>query len=221
MKEVDLARKVIEYLTDLKWDCYQEVQVFSYGAVADIVAKQGQVIWIIETKTTLSLAVIGQAYEWLPWANYVSVAVPAEKRHMGFAAQVLKTYGIGLLRVNQYEYDWTSPVSETTHPAFRRTKDKHVLDALNEGHKSYAEAGNSEGRRWSPFKETCLQIHRYVQANEGCTLKDVLNSVKHHYASTATARVCIPKWAEAGSIDGIRVVKEDGKWKFYTKEVKP
>jgi len=216
MKETDLAMKVIEWLTDQKWDVYQEVQV--RGPIADIVAKQGPVIWIIETKMTLSLSVIGQAHEWLPWANYVSVAVPAGKRSMGFAANVLKTYGIGLLRVNQYEYDWSSAVSEVRHPALRRNIGKEVLNALKEAHKTYAEAGNNQGRHWSPFKETCLQIYRYVRVNEGCTLKDVLNSVNHHYATPASARSCIPKWAEAGKMEKIKVIKEKGQWRFYTNE---
>lgn len=216
MKETDLARKVIAWLTDQKWDVYQEVQV--RGPIADIVAKQGPVCWVIETKMTLSLSVIGQAHEWLPWANYVSVAVPAGKRRIGFAAQILKAYGIGLLRVNQYEYDWSSSVIEAEHPAFRRRTGKDVLNALNEAHKTYAEAGNSQGRHWSPFKETCLQIYRYVRVNEGCSLKDVLNNVNHHYGSTSAARSCIPKWAEAGVIEGIKVIKDQGQWKFYTTE---
>ena len=223
VKETDLARKVIEWLDDQKWDCYQEVQVFPGGSIADIVAKQGPVCWVIETKMTLSLAVIGQAYEWLPWANYVSVAVPAGKRRIGFAARILKTYGIGLLKVNQYEYDldWSSPVSEVEHPAFRRhtgNARSYALNALNDGHKTYAEAGNNKGRHWSPFKETCLQIHRYVSLNEGCSLKDILNNVKYHYATPASARSCIPRWAEAGTIDRIKVVKEQGQWRFYTTE---
>jgi hypothetical protein len=221
MRETDLARKVIEWLIDQKWDVYQEVQVFQGGSVADIVAKQGPVIWVIETKTTLSLAVIGQAYEWLPWANFVSVAVPAGKRRIGFAARILKTYGIGLLKVNQYESDWSSPVSEIEHPAFRRHTGNartYILNALNEAHKTYAEAGNNQCRHWSPFKQTCLDIYQYVRVNEGCSLKDILNNVKYHYATPASARVCIPKWAEAGVIDRIKVVKEDGKWRFYTTE---
>jgi len=218
MKEVDLARKVIEWLIDQKWDVYREVQVFQGGSIADIVAKQGPVCWVIEAKMTLSLSVIGQAHGWLGLANYVSVAVPAGKRGMGFAANVLKTYGIGLLRVNQYEYDWSSPVEEVKHPALRRNTGGHVLNALNEAHKTYAEAGNNQGRHWSQFKQTCIEIYRYVRVNEGCFLKDVLNSVNHHYASTATARSCIPRWAEAGKIDRIKVVKENGQWRFYTTE---
>ena len=218
MREIDLAKKVIEWLIDQKWDVYQEVQAFRGGAIADIVAKQGRVVWVIETKLALTLTVIGQAYEWLPWANYVSVAIPAWKRRQGFGATVLNTYGIGVLRVTEYEYDWASPVEEIKHPAFRRNIGKEVINALREGHKTYAEAGNAEGRHWSQWKQTCMDIYRYVEKNEGCSLKDVLNNVKYHYASPASARSCIPKWAEAGKIEGIKVIKENGQWKFYTAE---
>jgi len=37
MKETELVKGVIAWLQDMKWDVYQEVQVFSYGAIADIV----------------------------------------------------------------------------------------------------------------------------------------------------------------------------------------
>lgn len=218
MKEVDLAKTVINWLQDQKWDVYQEVQIFGGGEIADIVAKQGPLVWVIETKMSLSLAVIGQAYGWLHYANYVSVAVPTGKRRIGFAAHILRIHGIGLLRVNQYETDWSSSVLEVEHPVLQRHVGKCLSEVLNEGHKTYAEAGNSEGKRWSPFKQTCLEIYRYVRVNEGCTLKDVLNSVNHHYASTSTARSCIPKWAEAGKIERIKIMKDKGQWRFYTSE---
>lgn len=219
MKEVDLARKVIEWLIDQKWDVYQEVQPFAYGPIADIVAKQGKLIWVIESKVTLSLQVIGQAFHWTSFANYVSVAVPSSRRGApGFTQHVLNIFGIGMLKISEQYFEREQYVREVVHPKLHRAIGNYLLDSLNDGHKIYAEAGNNEGKRWSPFKETCLQIYRYVRVNEGCTLKDVLNSVNHHYASTATARSCIPKWAEAGKIDRIKIVKEDGKWKFYTNE---
>ena len=94
--EVKLAEKVIEYLQDLKWEVYQEVTI--HGQIADIVAIQNGLIWIIECKKSLSLDVIAQAEHWTHYANYVSVAVPKTYRNNNgrqFAYKVLKQYGIG------------------------------------------------------------------------------------------------------------------------------
>ena len=76
MKETDLAKSVIAWLQDLKWEVYQEVQVFSYGPIADIVATFGAITWVVETKISFSLKVMSQAEQWTPFSNLVSVAVP-------------------------------------------------------------------------------------------------------------------------------------------------
>lgn len=218
MKETELARKVVDWLQDLQWDCYFEVQIFAGGNIADIVAVQHGLIWIIETKTSLSLAVIGQAFKWSHYANRVSVAVPWTRRRIEFADTILKQFGIGLLRVFPYDNYNEGSIRESIHPKLNRHIGDYLKAGLNDGHKTYADPGNSKGRRWSPFKETCLQIYRYVSVNEGCTVKKLIESVNHHYASNSTARICIPKWAEAGKIERVKCIKEGNQWRFYTCE---
>jgi hypothetical protein len=214
--KVSLAKKVIAWLEDLKWDVYQEVSIGSESA--DIVGVQGRLTWIIECKTSMTIAVVAQADRWKGFAHYLSVAVPYG-RHHPYWEKVLKDLGIGILWVARGDsYEWKSPVYERIKPKLWRSANlmKELRASLHPMHKTYAEAGNSRSRRWSPFKETCANIRRYVTDHSGATLHELLRDVETHYQTIGTARACIPMWADAGKIEGVRSVKEEGKWRFYT-----
>ena len=89
----------------------------------------------------------------------------------------------------------------------------HRLDwmrsSLREQQKTYVAAGSAHGGHWTPFKETCDQIRRKLQA-EGAPmrLKDLIDSVHTHYRSPSTARACLRHWIEQGKVDGVRLVGE-------------
>ena len=63
MKELELAKSVVEWLQDQHWEVYQEVQ--RYSTTADIVAVQGPLVWVVECKTSLSIGVMLQASRWM------------------------------------------------------------------------------------------------------------------------------------------------------------
>lgn len=216
--ETELAEKVIEWLHDLKWEVYQEVQVFSYGSVADIVAKQGSVIWVIETKLSMGLQVLAQAYNWLSVANYVSVAIPWLRQTNAnvFGETMAGKLGIGILRVSEHEEYRGGFVKEKGRPTFRRKIGGSLRYAINENHKTYAPAGNPDGRRWSPFKQTCQNVQAYVEKHPGAILKEVVDNIETHYGSTSTAKACIAQWAEAGKIEGIKVERDKKLLRFYS-----
>jgi hypothetical protein len=81
LKEIDLAAKVIDWLQSQWWEVYQEVQPHHCGRTADIVAINGPLVWVIETKTSLSLALLEQALRWRGYANYISIATPSPRRY--------------------------------------------------------------------------------------------------------------------------------------------
>ena len=214
-KEELLAEKVVAYLQDLHWDVYQEVKPRGFGEVADIVAVQSNRIWIIETKTSFSLAVIAQAYNWRNFAHCVSIAVPSARRYSkrDFGSDILRHYGLGLLRVyDQYEGSVVEDVRARLH---RNSLSKKILGSLCEEQKTYAKAGNNRGSYYSPFKRTCHEVARTVHANPGISLKSLIEKVDHHYASASSARTSLRYWAEAGKIRGIRMEKEGKFIKFY------
>jgi hypothetical protein len=209
--EVELARLVVEWLHQLGWEVYQEVELSRYSRVADIVAVQAGKVWFVECKTAFGLPVIEQADYWrFRVAHYVSVAVPpsgrnTHRRH-AIAEQFLRWRGIGLLTV-----DINKSVREDIAPSLnRRASVGRVLDTLTEQHKTYSEAGAANGRRWTPFRATCQAVSRAVADSPGIHMTELLRTVKTHYGSTSTARACIKHWAEAGKIDGVRLVR-DGK----------
>ena len=78
--EVELARPVVAWLRLQRWEVYQEVQMGNGGPVADIVARLGNLYWVVECKTKFGLAVMDQAHGWLGYAHLVSVAVPVLHR---------------------------------------------------------------------------------------------------------------------------------------------
>jgi hypothetical protein len=98
--EQELAAVVVAWLEALDADVYQEVQVG--GGVADIVARVGAEIWIVEVKTSLSLALIAQAMDRRRLAHRVLVAAPAT-RALRDVLPILVEVGIGLLEITPGE----------------------------------------------------------------------------------------------------------------------
>lgn len=197
MKEIDLAKIVIDFLEDQRWEVFQEVQF--RGSIADIVARQGPIVWIIECKTSQSMVVMEQAWKWYNHAHYVSIAIPGKhQRGHEFADKVLRNFGIGKLQQSQRD-----TIFEHIAPKLNRRPFDSIVDALHEAQKNFANAGSSGGRRWSPWKETCATIAHYVKKNPGTPLKEVMDNCKHHYRGSSTARSCIAKWGKKGVIEGV------------------
>jgi len=205
--EKDIAKILINWLKDLKWDVYQEVEIKPFNSIADIVATQNNVSWTIEVKQNMSLVLLSQAYNYIWQSNYVSIAIPASnhKTKYNVANIFCKDYGIGILRITNND------VYIELNPKFHKIHKKlNINQKLNENQKNWAEAGNNLKQRWSPFQQTCKNIKEYIKENQGSCLKDVINNVNHHYSTPSTAKSCISKWIKEGIIDGIKI-KKDGK----------
>lgn len=209
--EVDVAKQVIKWLEEYHWEIYQEVKFKFTGGVADIVAVQNNLIWIIETKTILGLKVIEQADKWRYLANYVSIATPGGPNN-NFIDDILKWKKIGRIIVN--ENDCYEPIGAFLN---RKALTDKIKKGLNEKHKTYAEAGNNKGRYWSPFKETCRQILLVVMRENGILLNDLIHKINHHYHTPASAKTSIVEWTKRGYIQGIEVRLENNKYRFYLK----
>lgn len=217
--ETELAEKVIEYLQNLKWDVYQEVQIESYGYIIDIVAIQNNRIWVIECKRSFSFDLLAQAHNHLGFANYVSIAVPEgsmySRRHnvIKLKKDILKSYGIGCLEVSKNNMYVNQFVMERVSPKLCRKISKLYKRHLCEQHKTWAKAGNSNGNRYTPFAHTVDQFKKYIKRNPGCSIAEAINSITHHYASDSTAKSSIANWLSQGIIKGVR--REWGKGNRY------
>lgn len=215
--EEQIAAIVVQWLTDMRWTVYQEVQCESYGKIADIVARNEKgILWIIETKQTFGLKLLDQAYKWIGMAHYISVAVP--KFQISFIGdKILKSCGMGYLYVNT-----ENTVRELIHPNFQRKLSLFNIGTyLTDAHKTFAKAGNARGDRYTPFQQTCRNILNWVKLHPGITLKELLSdkNFKTHYCSINTAKSCILKWGTQGLIKGVEFRLEGKSYKLYPKEL--
>jgi hypothetical protein len=235
--ETDIGRPVVEHLRALHWEIYQEVATGHGGSVADIVATLGNLVWVVECKTSLTFEVIAQALRWkqMGWAHYVSVAVPATKKDGTFrnegralAMRVLEREGIGCFSVVPRETwlddrgDGTAgratvlEVRESARPSLHRSARyvQQLRDVLREEQKIQI-AGTAGGGQWTPFRHTCDQLRRVVKESPGIHMKDALAKIDHHYHSDAGARAALPKWIESGKVDGIRLEIDKHRRRLY------
>lgn len=197
--ESEIAAAIVGWLRGQEWDVYQEVQP-RRGASGrcDIVATMGPIIWAIETKTTLSLALIGQALDWMHHANYVSVGIPVLRRTVG--ERILLDYGIGVIRIRK-----NGDVYEIASPKLRRGIDAVLRDSLCEEQKTYAAAGNNRGDFYSPFKRTRDQLIHLAARYPGISLRVAIQEVSHHYSSGSSAAASIRHWINAGIIKDLKI----------------
>jgi hypothetical protein len=210
MKEEELAARVVAWLSNQRWEVYQEVQVESYGRRADIVAVQGPVSWVIETKMSFGIGVLDQALYWVGMANYVSVATPYGR---GIRSTVLKrsmeSIGLGSLLVR----DWG--IEERIHPRLQRRLRRDIRKYLNEPQKTFAPAGNAHGARYTPFQETCRKIVDRVKIQPGIGIKELIDNIETHYLSSKTARSVLAKWIQQGVVKGVRAEYEGRALRLY------
>lgn len=231
--EAELARPLVEQLRELGWTVYQEVEWYSNGPRADIVATQGQLVWVIECKKSLSIDLLGQAHGWLGMAHVVSVAVPASlRRRNDFTIEVARAFGIGVLHVtdpavldeagwddkSEWSRDWiarrrtegrgSTASVELVRPAFHRRICSSLRKQLIPERENFAEAGNADGRRYTAFMATCDKVRARLRDNGPMTVKKLVAVLgkDHHYASEASAIGSLRKWIEADKLEGVELV---------------
>lgn len=191
-----LARHVVTWLQAQHWDVYEEVKInrWKHG-IADIVAVREPLVWVIECKRSLTMAVLAQAFRWKALKRSIAVLRPATDRKSScrdFSHRVCSEFGIGLIEVGR-----TGQVYETiTAPITRgfRQESEWIRETVNEGHQRSAKAGSSRGGFWTPYKDTMRQVRVVVSNHPGCTLTDIMSYLDaHHYHTDAAARTCIAR----------------------------
>jgi hypothetical protein len=220
MDETELAKPVIQWLSEQHWEIYQEVQFGYGGGVADIVAVRNGILWIIETKTSYSFAVLNQASRW--GAHYRSVAVPSARERDYRVA--LWYYQVGVIEVNFYKSGNTTETEVDEHipaPLMRSNhkQSKRYMDSLVELQKTYAAAGSQSGHHLTPYKNTMIEVKRTISANPGCTIKDLFE--KHgrmHYSSASSLKGNLIKALADFEKDWCRIDTSTKPYKLFIKE---
>lgn len=210
--ETELAAHVVAWLRSEAWDVYQEVSL-GYGmARADIVARRGACIMVVEVKTSLSLTVLDQALGWQGRAHQVCVAVPEHCSGKGARAgvEIAKRLGVGIIAV-----DYRGECRYLVDPPFTRRIAPRLAKCLCEEQKSFAPAGNAASRYFSRWQQTCARAREFVASHPGCSLGTLFGSIQHHYASESGARSAFSALLSRGAIAGLRMEREGRKLKLY------
>jgi hypothetical protein len=230
--EVELGRPVIAWLERDGWDVYQEVQRSYGGAVADIVAKKGDLVAVVELKKSLTFDLLAQAHDWVRrgLAHHVFAAVPNARASDGrrMAERVFEDHGIGVLEVLETSYAEQlrqgtiadrvktaviSKLLDAPHAADMR-------DKLRPEHKTHAAAGSARGGHYTEFKGTCERLRAFVEQNKGTTLNLAIANIVHHYSSTKSARAHLSQLIGKGIINGVRGERDDqGTVRLYPTEL--
>lgn len=226
IKETDLAEAVIAWLEDQHWDVYQEVQIRGYGGIADIVAVQGPLVWVVECKTSLTWTVIEQAKRWR--THFRSIAVPSVRkpsysgRTTAYHAcrQLFKIGVLEVLRIGNHSWSInekvSAPLMREHHPFA-----KHIRESLKPEHKTYARAGSTAGGHLTPYKATINIVKRFIRENPGCTLTEIMtDDGRWHYASNKSARSSIRSALETFESNWCRVDKSARPWRYYIRKDK-
>lgn len=222
LKETEVAAPIVEWLASDGWEVYQEVQYTRYGHIHDIVARKGSILWCVETKTSLSFAVIEQA--WRAPFPLRSVGVPVahtgRKDPHAFPRMICGQLGIGVFEVGRnYVADYKPPDLIRHNHQFAKA---YILPHLVEGQKSYKMAGGTAGGHLTPYRETMDRVIAFIGQNSGCSLKDIFAHIKgdHHYHSDATARSAIPNALRKFEADKVRVGTKGRRNAYYLRRKK-
>lgn len=207
VSEQQVGEVVVAWLEALGADVYQEVECV--GGVADVVARVNAELWIVEVKTSWSIALLFQAMERRRTAHRVFIAAPYSKNIRDVVA-VCSDLGIGVLEVHTPTapeiHGWSMQPRVVERVFSRRcnTRPLALAARLQPEHKTHAKAGAiGGGGRWTPFRDTCEQLAHLVRREPGITLKAAVDGIKHHYRTPASARGSLATWIEKGKVEGV------------------
>ena len=196
--ESELAAKLIELLSRDYGNIYQEVKFLERRAdiLIEIPLEKTSLSWIIETKLHANFDLLEQARGWRYVANYVSVCA-AGKYHNEFKS-ICRFYGIGVIQL----FKFNSEYDEIVVPELNRKSLNEMLLDMSDAQKKWngGIAGSLHSDYYTPFKETRNNCIYYVKTHEGCTLKELIDNISHHYFTKTGAVQGISKRIDQGII---------------------
>lgn len=207
MTEQELAQRVVEYfqLALPGWRIHHEVDC---GAVADLVVTDGRLIHVVEVKRAQSLALIEQLMGWRGHAHLISAAVPVTRR----SSRGSEAFHWAARQLGCGVFELGASCRQVVLPTFTRRISNRVRKRLCDEQtrpEEWAYAGSAHGGHFTPFQRTTRAVADYARNHPGCSMREIVQHVAHHYASDAGARASLTKWIVGGMIRGVRI--EDGK----------
>jgi hypothetical protein len=223
--ETALAAAVVAHFRSIPGAVvYQEVG--DRGGRADIVARLGPVFHVVECKVSFGLDVLRQAAEWRTHAHRVSIATPSRHGYdhpSAFDARLVESLDLGWFCVGHDAgfdketerftgEEWSC--REVVLPKLRRDVSDYLAKTVTPEHETFAPAGNADGKFWSPWRATCKALREFVKKHPGCTLKDAVAGISHHYRRDTSARTSLSHWIGAKDL-GVEWREVEGKRGLY------
>lgn len=205
MTEETVAVAVVAYLRGIGCDVYQEVTIPRDGGIADIVAlPPAPEVWVVETKTSWSMDLLGQCMDRRRHAHRVFAAVPM-RREFSARARIAAELKIGSIAVvlDRRTDQPTMAKGYCQAPLLEGKFADRLRSVLREEHKTAAPAGTSGGGRFTLYVATCKALRELVAQHPGIPLADAVTRIKHHYASNASARSSLAAWIPARKVPGV------------------
>lgn len=205
MTEVEVGQAVVSHLSECGYEVYQEVPLTYFDSIgvkrADIVYVHQsipKIVGVVECKSTLSTQLLDQAYKWTSYAHHIWVAAPCSRRGISpVVMMILEHLGIGLMVVDD------DGIHIRINPKInRKAYATAIRKSLNDKQKTENVAGMKYGH-WTPFKETCFNLLRFVEKHPGCSLKESIGSIDTHYRRDATALTVIAARLRDGVVNKV------------------
>lgn len=184
MRETEIGAAAKAWLEGRGFEVFQEVQT-RHGR-PDLVGRAGSRVVCVECKVSLGLGVIAQASRWLDLASEAWVCVPIGRRDDGrlLAEQVCRDRGIGIGEL----YGWERRIVVQVEARAHDPKRLSFWDGLlHPEQKSAAPAGSSRGGHSTDWSRSVARLCEFVAANPGCTLRQAVEAIDHHYTTKASA----------------------------------
>ena len=206
MIETELASHFVNYLSC--YDLYFEVECIS-GRV-DIIALNGNIRMAFEIKTAFNFKVLEQALNNKPYFHYSYIAVPYF-RNGYMQDRICRDYGIGLLTCYANGWMASNNVEERVKGLLNRHPDNRFsrIKLTDANKRNKPGMAGSEAGRITPFRQTVENLVKYVEYHKGCSLKDAIKGIDHHYNSFNGARSSIYQWLHKKVITEVELI--DGK----------
>ncbi|WP_074955504.1 hypothetical protein [Alicyclobacillus macrosporangiidus] len=194
IKETELFEPVKHWLEERDFTVYSEVQ---FDRRADVVGRLGNLLVVVELKTSLSLDLIQQCVDWRRYTHYVYAAVPRPKRHLNsYARDLLRREGIGLLTVEHHKADWLHQedwwnVQIHVHAQLNRHAATHyLLKHLYEEQRYGPPGGHRGGGYVTSYRITMERIRNVLRwernrrdSDGWLSVREICERVETHYAN--------------------------------------
>lgn len=193
MTEAELALKFIEHFTNAGQEIYKEVE-HGRGRI-DFVSVLAPVRTAVEVKLGANLAVLDQAITNQLYCHYSYVAIPWVRGvYKGsIFMRICMKFGVGIL-VYESRHGSEEIIEYVAPVMHRKVLDLKLADYQKDS------IASTNGGYMTAYKVTVKNIAEYARRRPGCTLKEAMCAVPHHYSTAACGAASIRRGIERGWI---------------------